>query len=161
MYEPDLEPLLRKGVENGRLPVHHVVRRGGGPPDVHFLCVGTPQRKGEYAADLRYVDGVVEGLAPHLDRPDPGGREVDRAGGHRGPAAGAAGRAGPGGCRRRAGVEPGVPPRGLAVEDTLHPDRIVVGTGSASAEAVLREVYASGSRPATRSSSPTTPPPSW
>ena len=36
---------------------------------MHFLCVGTPQRKGEYAADLRYVDGVVDGLAPHLDRP--------------------------------------------------------------------------------------------
>ena len=37
--------------------------------DVHFLCVGTPQSKGEYAADMRYVNGVVEGLAPHLDRP--------------------------------------------------------------------------------------------
>ena len=36
---------------------------------MHFLCVGTPQRKGEYAADMRYVDAVVDGLAPHLDRP--------------------------------------------------------------------------------------------
>ena len=36
--------------------------------DVHFLCVGTPQRKGEYAADLTWLDGAVEALAPLLAR---------------------------------------------------------------------------------------------
>ncbi|NKX52325.1 UDP-glucose 6-dehydrogenase, partial [Arthrobacter deserti] len=33
---------------------------------VHFVCVGTPQRKGEYAADLAYVEAAAAALAPHL-----------------------------------------------------------------------------------------------
>ena len=37
---------------------------------MHFVCVGTPQRKGEYAADLRYVDAAVEALAGHLTSAD-------------------------------------------------------------------------------------------
>ena len=34
--------------------------------DVHFVCVGTPQKRGENAADLRYVEAAVENLLPHL-----------------------------------------------------------------------------------------------
>ena len=30
---------------------------------VHFIGVGTPQKKGEYAADLRFVDAVIDTLA--------------------------------------------------------------------------------------------------
>ncbi|MGH8940280.1 MAG: NAD(P)-binding domain-containing protein, partial [Actinomycetes bacterium] len=68
-YEPGLEPLLRKHVESGRLRFTTSYAEVAAFGDVHFLCVGTPQKKGEYAADMRYVDGVVDGLAPHLDRP--------------------------------------------------------------------------------------------
>ncbi len=77
---------------------------------VHFVCVGTPQKRGEYAADLRYVEAAVESLLAVLAPGRPRRREVDRAGGH----GGAAGRAGRGqGARRAAGLEPGVPARGL------------------------------------------------
>ena len=68
-FEPELEPLLRKHVESGRLRFTSSYAEVAAFGDVHFLCVGTPQRKGEYAADMRYVHGVVDGLAPHLDRP--------------------------------------------------------------------------------------------
>ena len=34
--------------------------------EVHFVCVGTPQKRGENAADLRYVDAAVEALPPAL-----------------------------------------------------------------------------------------------
>ncbi|MGH8939092.1 MAG: UDP-glucose 6-dehydrogenase, partial [Actinomycetes bacterium] len=61
-YEPDLEPLLRKHVESGRLRFTTSYDEVAAFGDVHFFCVGTPQRKGEYAADMRYVDGVVDGL---------------------------------------------------------------------------------------------------
>jgi len=142
MFEPELEPLLRKGVESGRLRFTTSYAEAA-TADVHFLCVGTPQRKGEYAADLRYVDGVVEGLAPHLDRPTlvvgkstvPVGtaprlqrKLVDLA---------------PAGTGVELAWNPEFLREGFAVEDTLHPDRIVVGTSSAAAEATLREVYAS------------------
>ncbi len=37
--------------------------------DVHFLGVGTPQKKGEYGADLRHVNAVIDELVPRLTRP--------------------------------------------------------------------------------------------
>ena len=33
---------------------------------MHFVCVGTPQKRNEYAADLAYVDAAVDALLPHL-----------------------------------------------------------------------------------------------
>ena len=44
-YEPDLEPLLRKSLESGRLRFTTSYAEAA-TADVHFLCVGTPQRKG-------------------------------------------------------------------------------------------------------------------
>src|SRR3982750_1254479 len=37
---------------------------------VHFLCVGTPQKRGEYAADLRFVEGATESLIDVLEPGD-------------------------------------------------------------------------------------------
>ena len=50
---------------------------------------------------------------------------------------------------------------GFAVEDTLRPDRLVIGTDSEAAEKTLREVYADALSRNTRSSPPTSRPPSW
>src|SRR5579884_2235312 len=55
-FEPGLQPLVAKGVEAGRLRFTTDLREVAEWGDVHFLCVGTPQRQGEYAADLSYVD---------------------------------------------------------------------------------------------------------
>src|SRR3954470_12211262 len=52
-FEPGLEPLLRKNVESGRLRFTTSYAEVAEFGDVHFLCVGTPQKTGEYAADLR------------------------------------------------------------------------------------------------------------
>jgi UDPglucose 6-dehydrogenase len=142
MYEPDLEPLLRKGVESGRLRFSTSYAEAA-TADVHFLCVGTPQRKGEYAADLRYVDGVVDGLALHLDRPT---LVVGKSTVPVGTAARLRARLAelaPAGAGAELAWNPEFLREGFAVEDTLHPDRIVVGTDSKRAESLLREVYAS------------------
>ncbi|MGH3451700.1 MAG: UDP-glucose 6-dehydrogenase, partial [Haloechinothrix sp.] len=45
-YEPELEPLLRKHVESGKVRFTTSYREVAEFGDVHFLCVGTPQRKG-------------------------------------------------------------------------------------------------------------------
>ena len=80
---------------------------------MHFICVNTPQktRRVRRRHELRRRRGRLARAAP--DPAHPGGRQVDRPGRHREPAAGAAARAGPGRRRRRAGLEPGVPARGL------------------------------------------------
>jgi UDPglucose 6-dehydrogenase len=142
-YEPDLEPLLRKHVESGRLRFTTSYEEVAAFGEVHFLCVGTPQRKGEYAADMRYVDGVVDGLAPLLDRPC---LVVGKSTVPVGTAARLARRIAeqaPAGAQAELAWNPEFLREGFAVEDTLRPDRIVVGTTSERAEATLREVYAS------------------
>ena len=141
-FEPELEPLLRKHVESGQVRFTSSYAEVAAFGDVHFLCVGTPQRKGEYAADMRYVDGVVDGLAPHLDRPC---LVVGKSTVPVGTAARLQKRltgAAPAGTQVELAWNPEFLREGFAVEDTLRPDRLVVGTDSAAAEATLREVYA-------------------
>ena len=68
-YEPGLEPMLRKHVETGRLRFTTSYQEIADFGDVHFLCVSTPQREGELAADISHLDAAVESLAPLLERP--------------------------------------------------------------------------------------------
>ena len=141
-YEPDLEPLLRKHVESGRLRFTTSYEEVAAFGDVHFLCVGTPQRPGEYAADMKYVDGVVEGIAPFLDRPT---LVVGKSTVPVGTAARLRDKfieLAPAGDQIELAWNPEFLREGYAVEDTLKPDRLVVGTTSPEAEATLREVYA-------------------
>jgi len=141
-YEPDLEPLLRKHVESGRLRFTTSYAEVAAFGDVHFLCVGTPQREGEYAADLRYVDAVVEGLAPHLDRQT---LVVGKSTVPVGTAARLATRfseLAPAGAEAELAWNPEFLREGFAIEDTLRPDRLVIGVHSQRAEDTLREVYA-------------------
>ena len=68
-HEPGLPEMLTAALESGRLRFTTSYEEVGDFADVHFLCVGTPQKKGEYAADMTYVDAVTGGLIPHLKRP--------------------------------------------------------------------------------------------
>ncbi|WP_432249262.1 UDP-glucose dehydrogenase family protein [Streptomyces sanyensis] len=145
MYEPGLEDLLRRHVagaegSTGRLRFTTSWEEVGAFGDVHFVCVNTPQKHGEYACDMSFVDAAFASLAPHL----------------RGPALVVGKSTVPvGSAERLARVleeqspgdvelawNPEFLREGFAVDDTLHPDRIVVGVRSAHAEKLLREVYA-------------------
>src|SRR5215207_8549117 len=141
-YEPGLEDLLQQNLRSGRLRFTTSYEEVAAVGDVHFLCVGTPQRKGEYAADLRYVDGVVDGLAPHLDRPC---LVVGKSTVPVGTAARLRDRLtalAPAGEGAELAWNPEFLREGFAVQDTLRPDRLVVGVTSDRAEQLLREVYA-------------------
>src|SRR6201989_1171068 len=61
-FEPGLPELLKRTLETGRLRFTTSYGEVGRFGDVHFICVGTPQKKGEFAADLTYVDAAVESL---------------------------------------------------------------------------------------------------
>src|SRR3954464_2821804 len=67
-FEPGFEELLARTLGTGRLRFSTDIGRAGGCAGP-FVCVGTPQKRGEYAADLRYVQGATESL---LDVLQPG-----------------------------------------------------------------------------------------
>jgi len=67
-YEPGLRKVLRDNLEAGRLHFTTDYEEAAEFADVHFLGVGTPQKKGEYGADLRHVYSVIDALVPRLRR---------------------------------------------------------------------------------------------
>ena len=147
MYEPGLEELLRRhlaGFEGstGRLRFTSSWEEVGAFGDVHFICTNTPQRRGEFACDMSYVESAFDLLAPHLERPVlVVGKSTVPVGSAERLAERLAERA-PVGALAEVAWNPEFLREGFAVEDTLHPDRLVIGVRSEHAEAVLREVYA-------------------
>jgi UDPglucose 6-dehydrogenase len=139
-YEPDLEPLLRRGLESGRLRFTTSFQEAADFGDVHFACVGTPQGAESGKADLSQLHGCIDALAPLLTRPClVVGKSTTPAGTAAALAERLAGLAGP---DVELAWNPEFLREGHAVADTLRPERIVVGVRSAAAEAILREVYA-------------------
>src|SRR5262249_3926747 len=67
-FEPGLAELLRKNLETGRLRFTTSYAEAAAFADVHFVCVGPPQTRGGFAADLSYVDAAFTELAPLLTR---------------------------------------------------------------------------------------------
>jgi UDPglucose 6-dehydrogenase len=137
-YEPGLEEMLKAQLKSGRLTFttdYSLIRKA----DVHFVCVGTPQRAGSLAADMSYVQAAISSLAPHLKA---GSLVVGKS-------------TVPVGTAQSLGEQltvtapdselawnPEFLREGFAIEDTLRPNRLVVGVTSDRAEEILREVYA-------------------
>jgi UDPglucose 6-dehydrogenase len=141
-FEPGFEELLGTSLASGRLRFSPDMADAAGSK-VHFVCVGTPQKRGEYAADLRYVEAATESLLAVLQ---PG----DLVAGKSTVPVGTAARL----SEMIAGKVPGAMlawnpeflREGFAVQDTLHPDRLVYGLPAGedreTARALLDEVYA-------------------
>ncbi|MGY1762684.1 UDP-glucose dehydrogenase family protein [Geodermatophilus sp. SYSU D00779] len=141
-FEPGFEELLARTLATGRLRFSTDVADAAGSR-VHFLCVGTPQRRGEYAADLRFVQEAAEALLGVLE---PGDLVVGKSTvpvGTAGRLAELVGEKVPGAMLA---WNPEFLREGFAVEDTLHPDRLVYGLPAGedgqTARRLLDEVYA-------------------
>lgn len=138
-YEPDLEDLLQKEIASGRL-TFTTDFNAIADVDVHFICVGTPQKADSLAADLKYVDAALDAVAAICK---PGALVVGKSTVPVGTAARLR--------ERLLEINPGADlawnpeflREGFAVEDTLRPNRLVVGVNSDAAEAKLKEIYAS------------------
>ncbi|WP_207755921.1 UDP-glucose dehydrogenase family protein [Nonomuraea cypriaca] len=141
IHEPGLEAVLRRGLDSGRLRFTTSYEEVAAFGDVHFVCVGTPQKRGEYAADVTYMDNAIESLAPLLDR------ECLVVGKSTVPVGTAERlsdklvRLAPAGVEVELAWNPEFLREGFAVQDTLRPDRIVLGVRTERAEKMLREVY--------------------
>ncbi|MDX6361661.1 MAG: UDPglucose 6-dehydrogenase [Streptomyces sp.] len=141
-HEPGLDEILARNVDAGRLRFSTSLTEAAEFGDVHFICVGTPQKPGSNAADMRYIDAVVDGLAPHLHRDT---LVVGKSTVPVGTAARLTERIrtlAPVGPAAALAWNPEFLREGFAVQDTLHPDRLVVGVTSPPAETLLRAVYA-------------------
>lgn len=156
IYEPGLKSLVRDNYQSGRLrfgtdladAVHH--------GDVLLIAVGTPPDE-DGSADLQYVLSVAHTIALNMDRHQ---IIVDKSTVPVGT-----------GDRVRAHIEqvladndrsdltfdvvsnPEFLKEGCAVEDCMRPDRIIIGTDSARAEEVMRELYEPFNRNREKSSS--------
>lgn len=138
-YEPDLEELLIAQLKSKRLSFTNKVEDLA-DADVHFICVGTPQIKNGNAADLSYVNSALESIAKHVK---PGGLVVGKSTVPVGTATKLRNRLLELNPKADLAWNPEFLREGFAIEDTLRPNRLVVGVTSNQAEAKLREVYAS------------------
>ena len=141
-FEPGLPELLARETALGRLRFTTSLAEAADFGEIHFVCVGTPQRPGSDAADLRNVEAVIDELAPHLHRDC---LVVGKSTVPVGTAARVAARLvelAPVGAGAELAWNPEFLREGFAVADTLSPDRIVLGATSAQAQARLRRLYA-------------------
>jgi UDPglucose 6-dehydrogenase len=145
-YEPGLPELLARHVGTERLRFTTSYAEVADFADVHFVCVGTPQQRGTFAADMTYVDAAFLALAQALEQRS-AGRPALVVGKSTVPAGTAA--------RMQkvlanecssSDVELAWNPEflreGFAVRDTLNPDRLVFGVESQWSEQQLRAAFA-------------------
>jgi UDPglucose 6-dehydrogenase len=141
-HEPGLPELLAEALATGRLEFTTDPQRAADAV-VHFICVGTPQKRGENAADLTYVRSVTETILTLLK---PGDVVVGKSTVPVGTAEEVAERVEEVQPEAELVWNPEFLREGFAVKDTLHPDRLVYGfrPGEAGERAarVLDEVYA-------------------
>jgi UDPglucose 6-dehydrogenase len=140
-HEPGFPEILASALAGGRLRFTTDIAQVRGAA-VHFVAVGTPQRKGEHAADLTYVDSAVVSLIPHLSDGD---LVVGKSTVPVGTAERLAGL-----VRTSSSADLAWNPEflreGFAVADTISPDRLVYGVppegAGERARGILDEVYA-------------------
>jgi UDPglucose 6-dehydrogenase len=136
-YEPGLDTLLAREVKSGRLSFttdFSAVEKA----DVHFICVGTPQSKDGLAADLTYVKSAVAAIAPYLKK---GSLVVGKSTVPVGTAQSLRGELAKIAPQSDLAWNPEFLREGFAVEDTLTPNRLVVGVANDMAEEILKQVY--------------------
>ena len=143
IWEPGLDAIVARNVAEGRLSFTTDVAQGVAHAQIQFIAVGTPPDE-DGSADLQYVLAVAEGIARHMD-----GYKVlvNKSTVPVGTADKVRDRVTAVLAER--GVEhafdvvsnPEFLKEGAAVSDFLKPDRIIIGSESAKAQALMRELY--------------------
>ena len=143
IFEPGLEPIVKTNFAEGRLLFTSDAKTAVEQSDVQFIAVGTPPDE-DGSADLKYVLAVAKTIATHMT-----GYTVivDKSTVPVGTADKVTAMVAQTLKERGANFEfdvvsnPEFLKEGAAVADCQRPDRIVIGTESAKAEKILRELY--------------------
>ena len=140
IYEPGLESLVVRNQEEGRLTFTTEFEAAVAEAEAVFIAVGTPSRRGDGHADLKYVFEASREIARALKGqtvvitkstvPVGTGDEVERIIREENPSADVAVVSNPEFLRE-----------GAAIQDFKHPDRIVIGAESQFARDVMSEIY--------------------
>jgi UDPglucose 6-dehydrogenase len=136
-YEPGLDSLLVSEIKTGRL-TFTTDFAAAADADVHFICVGTPQSKEGLAADLTFVKSAIAAIAPFLKD---GALVVGKSTVPVGTAQALREILAISAPHADLAWNPEFLREGFAVEDTLRPNRLVVGVVNDRAEDILKEVY--------------------
>ncbi len=148
IYEPGLEELLKKYLKNKRLSFSTSIKSATKQSEAIFIAVGTPSKKNG-DADLTYVENVAQEIAYSMDSykliiekstvPAETGRRIERTikinlskkykTGNKVT------------LDFDVASNPEFLREGSALEDFMHPDRVVIGVESKRAEKMLREIY--------------------
>lgn len=141
-FEPGLDELLREVQSTSRLSFTTDMAAAAGSR-VHFICVGTPQKKGENGADMTYVDSAARDLFEYVA---PGEVVVGKSTVPVGTASRLSAQLHAVQPQAHLVWNPEFLREGHAVTDTLGPDRFVYGVQEGSEEhpavAILDDVYA-------------------
>jgi UDPglucose 6-dehydrogenase len=138
IYEPGLEQLFDRNIEQGRLTFTTELREGIKDAQIIFLALPTPPGE-DGSADLKYVLGVADQLGDLLDHY---AVIVDKSTVPVGTAEKVRER-----IQKKARVEfdvvsnPEFLREGVAVEDFMKPDRVVIGTSSERAAKIMNNLY--------------------
>lgn len=140
IYEPGLDDLLERNIAAGRLTFDIELKASVAAADVIFLAVGTPMRRGDGYADLSYVYKAVEEIAPHLSDftvittkstvPVGTSREIERRIRSVNPDADFTVCSNPEFLRE-----------GSAIQDFMHPDRVLIGCDEPRTERAMLQLY--------------------
>ena len=140
IYEPGLESLLKKNINENRLSFSYNLGDSIPSSDLIFIAVGTPARRGDGHADLSYVYQAAEDLAPLLEGytvvvdkstvPVGTARNVTKIISDLNPDA-----------DFDVASNPEFLREGAAISDFMRPDRVVIGVENKRSENLLRELY--------------------
>jgi UDPglucose 6-dehydrogenase len=141
IYEPGLDSLVKKNVDEGRLRFTTDLSISVPQSDAVFIAVGTPSsRRGDGYADLTYIYQAAKEVAPHLkdytvvvDKstvPVGTARQVSRIIKETNSA-----------VDIDVASNPEFLREGAAIADFMRPDRVVIGVETERAEEVMREIY--------------------
>ena len=140
IYEPGLDELVKKNINQGRLKFEIDLSKSVNRSDAIFIAVGTPSRKKDGHADLSYVYAVAEEIAKNLKNfsvivnkstvPVGTGENVSKIIKKINP-----------NLKFDVASNPEFLREGSAINDFMRPDRVVIGCKSEKAKNILKELY--------------------
>ncbi|WP_393063359.1 UDP-glucose dehydrogenase family protein [Streptomyces sp. LN549] len=142
-HERDLDEMVARHTATGRLKFTASYAEAAAFADLHFIGVGTPQQPGEHAYDLTHLFTAVRQLAPRIKGPAVVAVKSTVPVGTAPRLRDLVHEFAPAGDRVEVAWNPEFLRESFAIEDTLRPDRLVLGfeTEDSWAEAVLRQCF--------------------